>query len=231
MLSVSNVVGRFYRVDENVIVWMTTLTHVTQAVFEIPAAFLSGLTSLRVGFISIVVTQTWSLQGPIPLIIHNLWIISHEHLKDVYFDWKWFEFGGLNPAQYRQEFHKNFLLEILCVSSDPRNSGKAYEPNSFILLFIGYTISQLPWAFMGSKAGLLANLWFKPNEISLATSIASTGQILGMGLGFFLPPFVIKADSAESSEPAFNQSRGDSSIIASGMLLYRPFKPWTSRFE
>ena len=58
MLSVSNVVGRFYRVDENVIVWMTTLTHVTQAVFEIPAAFLSGLCSLRVGFISIVVTQT-----------------------------------------------------------------------------------------------------------------------------------------------------------------------------
>ena len=78
---------------------------------------------------------------------------------------------------------------------------------------------------MGSKAGLLANLWFKPNEISLATSIASTGQILGMGLGFFLPPFVIKSDFAESSEPAFNQSRGDSSIIASGMLLYCPFKP------
>ena len=51
MLSVSDVVGRYYRVDENVIVWMTTLTHVTQAVFEIPAAFLSGLTSLRVGFI------------------------------------------------------------------------------------------------------------------------------------------------------------------------------------
>ena len=76
---------------------------------------------------------------------------------------------------------------------------------------------------MGSKAGLLANLWFKPNEISLATSIASTGQILGMGLGFFLPPFVIKADFAESSDPQFNQSSADSSIIASGMLLNRPF--------
>ena len=76
---------------------------------------------------------------------------------------------------------------------------------------------------MGSKAGLLANLWFKPNEISLATSIASTGQILGMGLGFFLPPFVIKSDFAESSNPQFNQSSADSSIIASGMLLNRPF--------
>ena len=51
MLSVSDVVARFYRVDENVIVWMTTLTHVTQAVFELPAAFLSGLTSLRARFI------------------------------------------------------------------------------------------------------------------------------------------------------------------------------------
>ena len=100
----------------------------------------------------------------------------------------------------------------------PRNSDKAYEPDSFILLFVGYTISQLPWAFMGSKAGLLANLWFKPNEISLATSIASTGQILGMGLGFFLPPFVIKVDPVESSDPQFNQSRGDSSIIVPGMF-------------
>lgn len=72
---------------------------------------------------------------------------------------------------------------------------------------------------MGSKAGLLANLWFKPNEISLATSIASTGQILGMGLGFFLPPFVVKVESAESSDPQFNQSRGDSSVISSGMFL------------
>ena len=90
-------------------------------------------------------------------------------------------------------------------------------------LFVGYTISQLSWAFMGSKAGLLANLWFKPNEISLATSIASTGQILGMGLGFFLPPFVIKVDPVDSSDPQFNQSRGDSSIIVPGIfhLVYR----------
>ena len=71
---------------------------------------------------------------------------------------------------------------------------------------------------MGSKADLLANLWFKPNEISLATSIASTGQILGMGLGFFLPPFIIKVDQGESLDPQFNQSRGDSSIIVPGMF-------------
>ena len=75
---------------------------------------------------------------------------------------------------------------------------------------------------MGSKAGLLANLWFKPNEISLATSIASTGQILGMGLGFFLPPFVIKVNPVESSDPQFNQSRGDSSIIV-GIFPYCKF--------
>ena len=98
------------------------------------------------------------------------------------------------------------------------NSDQAYEPNSFVLLFIGYTISQLPWAFMGSKAGLLANLWFKPNEISLATSIASTGQILGMGLGFFLPPFFIQVNSQEISNLQVNQTFKNSSLNVSGMF-------------
>ena len=97
MLSVSDVVGRYYRVDENVIVWMTTLTHVTQAVFEIPAAFLSGLTSLRVGFIQHF--KPWSKRFHVAG--------AYEHLKDVYFDWKWFEFGWFNSSKYRPEFHKN----------------------------------------------------------------------------------------------------------------------------
>ena len=73
---------------------------------------------------------------------------------------------------------------------------------------------------MGSKAGLVANLWFKPNEISLATSIASTGQILGMGLGFFLPPFIIKEDSTKIHDSKYNQSRGDSFSIELGTFLH-----------
>ena len=71
---------------------------------------------------------------------------------------------------------------------------------------------------MGSKAGLLANLWFKPNEISLATSIASTGQILGMGLGFFLPPFFIKVNSQEIYHFQMNKTFKNSSLNVSGMF-------------
>ena len=107
------------------------------------------------------------------------------------------------------------------------NSAKAYEPNSFVLLFIGYTISQLPWAFMGSKAGLLANLWFKPNEISFATSIASTGQILGMGLGFFLPPFFIKVNSQEIYHLQINKTFKNSSLNVSGMFQNGVLTVWS----
>ena len=111
------------------------------------------------------------------------------------------------------------------------NSAKAYEPNSFVLLFIGYTISQLPWAFMGSKAGLLANLWFKPNEISLATSIASTGQILGMGLGFFLPPFFIKVNPQEIYHFQMNKTFKNSPLNVLGMFQNGVFNGLVRRPE
>ena len=137
--------------------------------------------------------------------------------QDIYSDWEWFKLGRINTTKYRLEFVTSKVHDL---ESEPTNSHKAFKPNSFILLFIGYTISQLPWAFMGSKAGLLANLWFKPTEISLATSIASTGQILGMGLGFFLPPFIIKEDSTNIYDSKYNQSRGDSFSIELGTFLH-----------
>ena len=59
---------------------------------------------------------------------------------------------------------------------------------------------------MASKAGLLANLWFKPNEISLATSIGSTGQIFGTGLGFLVPPFLISNEAYEIDNVVFSNS-------------------------
>ena len=76
------------------------------------------------------------------------------------------------------------------IGSAIRNCG--YKPGLFCLVFIGQIISQLSWSFMASKAGVLTNRWFKSDEISVATAIASTGDIFGLGLGFVIPPFIVK---------------------------------------
>ena len=64
--------------------------------------------------------------------------------------------------------------------------------NFFPLLFIGQVIAQLPWALTISRAGQLANMWCYADEISLATVIGSTGHMLGTGLGFLLPIFIVQ---------------------------------------
>ena len=65
--------------------------------------------------------------------------------------------------------------------------------NLFPLLFLGQAISQLPWALGTGRAGQLANMWCFANEISLATVIGSTGIMLGTGLGFLMPIFIVKS--------------------------------------
>ena len=64
--------------------------------------------------------------------------------------------------------------------------------NLFPLLFIGQVIAQLPWALTISRAGQLANMWCYADEISLATVIGSTGHMLGTGLGFLVPIFIVQ---------------------------------------
>ena len=64
--------------------------------------------------------------------------------------------------------------------------------NLFPLLFIGQVIAQLPWALTISRAGQLANMWCYADEISLATVIGSTGHMLGKGLGFLVPIFIVQ---------------------------------------
>ena len=68
----------------------------------------------------------------------------------------------------------------------------AVFPHLFPLLFTGQVISQLAWSLTTSRAGQLANMWCKSNEISFATVIGSTGFMLGSGLGYLLPLFVVK---------------------------------------
>ena len=68
----------------------------------------------------------------------------------------------------------------------------AVFPYLFPLLFTGQVISQLAWSLTTSRAGQLANMWCKSNEISFATVIGSTGFMLGSGLGYLLPLFFVK---------------------------------------
>ena len=68
----------------------------------------------------------------------------------------------------------------------------AISTDLFPLLFVGQVISQLPWALGVSRAGQLANMWCYAHEISLATVIGSTGIMLGTGLGFLVPIFIIQ---------------------------------------
>ena len=47
MLAVSDIVARFYKVDENAVIWLSTIVHVFQFILELPTAFLSTRISLR----------------------------------------------------------------------------------------------------------------------------------------------------------------------------------------
>ena len=54
---------------------------------------------------------------------------------------------------------------------------------------------------MISKAAVLANKWFKTNEISIATAIGSTGCLFGLAIGFVVPPFIVKTSSGSDKMP------------------------------
>ena len=56
---------------------------------------------------------------------------------------------------------------------------------------------------MISKAAVLANKWFKTDEISIATAIGSTGCLFGLAIGFLVPPFIVKTSSGPDKMPNF----------------------------
>ena len=109
------------------------------------------------------------------------------------FHWlrKAFKFTEFNIT--RKSFRKLFLAV--------RNCG--FRPDLFWLVYLGQIISQLSWSFMISKAAVLANKWFKTNEISIATAIGSTGCLFGLAIGFLVPPFIVKTLSGSDKMPDF----------------------------
>ena len=63
----------------------------------------------------------------------------------------------------------------------------ATERHLLPLLFVGQFIGQFSRAIALPYAGRLANLWFKPNEISKAVGIGTSGFTLGTALGYVIP--------------------------------------------
>ena len=61
----------------------------------------------------------------------------------------------------------------------------------FPLLMIGQAISQIPRAIALPYAGRLANLMLKSNEIARGVAIGTSGQTLGLGLGYLLPAIIV----------------------------------------
>ena len=61
----------------------------------------------------------------------------------------------------------------------------------FPLLMFGQAISQIPRAITLPYAGRLANLMLKSDEIARGVSIGTSGQTLGLGLGYLLPAVIV----------------------------------------
>ena len=63
--------------------------------------------------------------------------------------------------------------------------------NFFPLLILGQAASQIPRAITLPYAGRLANLMLKSDEIARGVSIGTSGQTLGLGLGYLLPAVIV----------------------------------------
>lgn len=125
-----------------------------------------------------------------------------------------------------------FILELPCAffaSKYPKNI--AVFPHLFPLLFTGQVISQLAWSLTTSRAGQLANIWCKSNEISFATVIGSTGFMLGSGLGYLLPLFIVKGTDPGLSTDANNNVNKESDYFANQNFSLRQRKGFLNQMS
>lgn len=67
----------------------------------------------------------------------------------------------------------------------------AVYPNRFGVLMLGQGLCAVAQAFTLGVPARLSSIWFKPTELSLATSIGVFGNQLGTAIGFLIPPSVI----------------------------------------
>ena len=99
----------------------------------------------------------------------------------------------------------NILLLVGCILKNV-----ALDENLFGLLMFGQLLTQIPRSVSITYAGQLANLWNKSDEISRGTSMGISGFILGLSLGYIIPPAII-TDQIENNKEcklSFNR-KGD----------------------
>ncbi|KAK0098548.1 hypothetical protein PV326_007008 [Microctonus aethiopoides] len=64
------------------------------------------------------------------------------------------------------------------------------NPNGFVVTFIGQSLLASSQAIILTVPGRLAAQWFPARQVSLATSFAVFGNLLGCSLGFCIPPMI-----------------------------------------
>ncbi|RLU24566.1 hypothetical protein DMN91_002655 [Ooceraea biroi] len=66
------------------------------------------------------------------------------------------------------------------------------QPDRFYLVLIGQSIVAITQTMILPIPGRLAAQWFPANQLSTATSLGIFGNELGIALGFFLTPIIVK---------------------------------------
>ena len=88
----------------------------------------------------------------------------------------------------------NIVLLIGCILKNV-----ALESDLFGLLMFGHVLTQIPRSVSITYAGQLANFWAKSDEVSRGTSTGISGFILGLSLGYIIPPAIIE-DQIENNQ-------------------------------
>ncbi|XP_055382441.1 uncharacterized MFS-type transporter C09D4.1-like [Condylostylus longicornis] len=72
----------------------------------------------------------------------------------------------------------------------------ALNPNKFYILMIGQTIVAISQIFILQVPQTLSAVWFSPNEAFTVSGLAAFGGQLGIALGFFITPWLVKRNGA-----------------------------------
>lgn len=75
---------------------------------------------------------------------------------------------------------------------------------------IGQVICQIPRAITLPYAGRLANLMLKSDEIARGVAIGTSGQTLGLGLGYLLPAVIVTNQHVTNCQNGTNQESENS---------------------
>ncbi|CAH0592122.1 unnamed protein product [Chrysodeixis includens] len=102
----------------------------------------------------------------------------------------------------------------------------------FWLGFAGQTVAAVSQVFVLNIPPRLAAVWFGPNQVSSACSIGVFGNMMGVAMGFVLPPMLVRASGtteeiASDLQLMFNIYAAYSSVLFVFILLFLKASPPT----